>query len=52
MTDETSSGVEILSKWVSVRDRQAPYLTPGDLVALKLEGFHLPTMRFEFSLTS
>jgi hypothetical protein len=44
--------VDTFSKWGFVRDRQAPYLTPGDLVALKLEGFHLPTMRFEFSLTS
>jgi hypothetical protein len=44
--------VDTFSKWGFVRDRQASYLAPGDLVALKLEGFHLPTMRFEFSLTS
>ncbi len=44
--------VDTFSKWGVVRDRQASYLSPGDLVALKLEGFHLPSMRFIFSLCS
>lgn len=42
--------VDTFSKWGVVRDRKASFLTPGDLVALRLEGFHLPSMRFEFSL--